>query len=439
MNNYIKMNNNKYLSLGNIVNLIKEIAASAVSQIEIFCALFNVNDINNTTVNNYCIGYRAIGILYKNIYINLNDKMDSDYLCFTDIILSLIRILDNKVYTKDNECINLINNNINLKKLCAKLYLLAKKDEKVSKETLISINKLYNDNNLYECIIKCLSYAIIDNRQPLYIENRKVIINSKELEDYLQIKLYEGLSYITSLQELSKKNNMYACAELGSLEFDGLVSGFIDYNKCYEYYLKAADKNHPKSAWMVANLIITKRVSNDFSVAWNYLNKAIKLGSVAALNTMGNCYLNGDTINHEKDLNKAIKYYTRASEYGYVYAFNNLGKIYEKENYKKSLKYYQISADMKESWALNKVGEYYRLNDNLDKAYVYYLESSISPINEREYYSYYNLAKYYYLIGNKALNIKKSISKAKEYLQEASKHNIKEASFLLKEIIDINR
>ena len=30
---------------------------------------------------------------------------------------------------------------------------------------------------------------------------------------------------------------MYACAELGALEFDGLISGQKNYEKSYEYYM----------------------------------------------------------------------------------------------------------------------------------------------------------------------------------------------------------
>ena len=68
---FIKMNENKdYLSLGNIVTCIKNVAIDkdCAMQSEIFCALFDINEINNTTVNNYCIGYRAIGTEYKKIY-----------------------------------------------------------------------------------------------------------------------------------------------------------------------------------------------------------------------------------------------------------------------------------------------------------------------------------------------------------------------------------
>ena len=88
-----------------------------------------------------------------------------------------------------------------------------------------------------------------------------------------------------------------------------------------------------------------------------------------------------------------------------------------KNDYKEALKYFKLSADLSNSWALNKVGEYYRLKGKLNKAYYYYNKSIECPKIERNYYGYYNLAKYFYMEGNKELNIKRDINKAQEYLE----------------------
>ena len=70
---FVKLNDGKNnLSLGNLVNIIKKyskVKESSIQQ-EVFCAIFDINNINNTTVNNYLIGYRAIGLNYKKIYID---------------------------------------------------------------------------------------------------------------------------------------------------------------------------------------------------------------------------------------------------------------------------------------------------------------------------------------------------------------------------------
>ena len=79
--------------------------------------------------------------------------------------------------------------------------------------------------------------------------------------------------------------------------------------------------------------------------------------------------------------------------------------------------YFKISADLNNSWALNKVGEYYRKNNELKKAFYYYKKAIECPMNERDKNSYYNLAKYYYSVGNTELKIKKDKEKAEKYFE----------------------
>lgn len=398
------MNNGNILSLGNIINSIKKISNNSnAMQTEIFCSIFGVNEINTTTVNNYCIGIRAIGIEYKKIF---EEKYNDNSLIKN--ILSLVNILENKVYLEDN-ALDTINKSDKLKKVIEELKQIATGDEHID-----DINKLLKDNS-YETIKEMLYYAIIINKQPVYSQNINIKINKQELNEYMRLELYWGESYISSLLELAKKNNMYACAKLGSLEFEGAVTGTPNYKKSFQYYLKSANKNHPKSCWMIANLILTNKVDYDFDTMWKYLNKSIELGSAAGYNTMGLCYLRGINKDNKVDKEKAEYYLKIAGELGYVFAFNNLGKIYEEKDEEKAMKYYNISADMNNSWALNKVGEYHRKNNDYIKAYIYYSKAVDCPITEICRYAFYNLAKYYYEPGFKELNIKADKEKAKYY------------------------
>lgn len=411
--NYIKMNDNdNYLSLGNVINTIKKVSNNNnAMQTLLFSTIFNVSNVNATTINNYCIGYRAIGLEYKKIYIDLKRRYELDKQVYIDIILDILSIMDDVIYVKDDNSLELINNNKKLKEVVDNLLVIANNDEHIEKDVISNIKNM----NLYESFIELLNYSILDNNQPVYTQSINIKINRQELNEYLKIKLYYGESYINSLLELSRKDNMYACAELGSLEFDGYISGKPNYKKCYEYYYKAALKDHPKGCWMVANLMLTKRVKLDFDTMWKYLNKSIELGSFAGYNTLGLCYLRGINKENKKDINEARKNFWISAEHGYVFAFNNLGKTYEDEgNIEEAIKYYKISADMNECWALNKVGEYYRKKGDLKKAFIYYSKAIDSPITERIKYPYYNLAKYYYENGCKEANIKKDETKAKE-------------------------
>ena len=402
--NYIKMNDNNYLSLGNIINVIKKISNNNnAMQSEIFCSIFGVNNVNNTTINNYCIGIRAIGIEYKELFKN---KYDNDDLI--DNFISIMNILDNKIY-KDKS-LELINSNEKLNSVINNLLTLASLDNSAS-----NIN--FKKDNNYETLKELLYYAIIINKQPLYKQDINIKINKDELDDYLKVKLYWGESYISSLLDLANKNNMYACAEIASLYYDGIVTGTKEYKEAYKYYLKAANKDHPKACWMISNMILNNRVDFDIDTMEYYLNKSIELGSAAGYNTLGLCYKRGINKNKIVDLDKAKYYFEISSELGYSYAFNNLGKLYEEEgNIDESIKNYMISADMGNSYALNKVGEYYRKQGLLNKAFIYYSKSIEAPLTERYNYAYYNLAEYYYKNGYKELGIKKDKKTYDEYM-----------------------
>ena len=415
MKKYIKMNNNKnYLSLGNIFDTIKSFSHNKENamQSELFCTLFGIESINNTTVNNYCVGSRAISVEYKKIIIELKNNLSTNQLVYLKPMLNLISILDDYIY-KDED-IKLINNNEKLKKICESMLNLAKNDDHIDNEFIDKNEKLIENNNLYMAFINMFIYAILDNTQPIYKQSIDIKINKEELEDYLKIKLYEGFSYTNSLIELSKKN-IYACAELGSMEFYGEITGVRNFEKSYEYYLKAANKNYPKACFMIANLILTKKVNKDFNTLWKYLNKAIELGSSAGLNTMGLCYKYGINKDSKIDLEKAKYYFDLAAQDGYVYAYNNLGLLCDDEN--EAINYFKISADMGESWALNKVGEYYRKKNDLTKAYIYYKKSIEAPIKERNKWGYYNLAKYFY---NKSCS-KENLKLYNEYMNYFNK------------------
>ena len=409
--NYIKMNNNdKYLSFGNVVKVIKKVSGNKnAMQLEIFASIFEVNNINTTTINNYCIGIRAIGLLYKKYF---SDKYNEDKRLFLTNILALISILDDRIYFVNSNSFDDINNNEKLRMVINELLTIAYNDENINPDFISKVKLLDN----FDAIIELLNYAININKQPLFTQDINIKINKKELDEYLKIKLYYGQSYISSLIELANKDNMYACADVGSLWFDGQINGDKDYDKSYFYYLKAANKNHPKACWMVANLMLNKKVNYDFNIMWNYLNKSIELGSAAGYNTLGLCYLRGINKDKTVDKEKAKYYFELSSKCGYVYAFNNLGKMYENDNnMEEAIKYYKISADMNESWALNKVGEYYRKNNDMKTAFVYYSKAIDCPLSERSAYAYKNLADYYYENGFIELNIPSNKKLADKY------------------------
>lgn len=438
---FIKMNDlHDHLSMGNVILVIKNVAKSKISAIqsEVFCSLFDIDDINETTVNNYCTGYRAIGSEYLQKYIVLQNRYNKDKTAFDDIVKNIVNILEGYIYNEN------VNSSKKLKEVCVKLYNIAKNDKNVGSKYTNELYELISKNKLYEAFIKIICYAVLENTQPVYYsdENRAVIelalentnISIKDLEEFLSLQLKEGINYSHSIKQLVNKNNPYACFELATMEYRGEIAGKPRYGKSYDLFLKAAENNHPGANWMIANMIINKKIGyrteDEVKLAWQYLKNAESLGSVAAVNTIGLCYKEG--IGVKRDVKKAIKYFERAAKSEYVYAFNNLGKYYEElKNYKKAFNEYLKSANLGESWAANKIGEMYRLGlgikKDLKKAYEYYTISEEASIREICWYSKYNLAKYFYLNGSAIVNIERDYNKAIELLEEASVNGIKEA------------
>ena len=169
MNNYIKLNDNhNHLSLGNLFNAIKENAKnkSSAIQSEIFCLIFNIDSIADTTVGNYCTGYRAIGNEYKQIYLNYQKKYLNDKAVLIPIINNLISIMDGYIF--DNNNINEINNSSSLRTLVMRMHNFAKNDIYVPNSFKKELLEYINGSNYYEALCKILFFVILEKKQPLY-------------------------------------------------------------------------------------------------------------------------------------------------------------------------------------------------------------------------------------------------------------------------------
>ena len=439
---YIKLNNNdNHLSLGNLFRLIKELAKVKTSalQTELFCTLFEIENINDTTVNNYCIGYRSIGNEYKQKIIYKEKRYQSNHEEFTDILINLLSIIDGKIYKISTNKITFINKNESAIYLSKKLYNIAKNDKEVNKEIISNFSLLLKKNNIYELLVEEILFTILIKKQPQYEEDLKIAvfenilkdtsISSSSLEEYLSLKLREGINYDYSMKKLANSGNSYANYELGCDEYYGYTKGYPRYKESFEYLIKAAQKEHPSACYIIGNMyikgLIGSKSNKELKIGFDFLLKSYNLGNIAASNLIGQMYLYG--IYLEKDEKKAIKYFKKAADNNYAYAFNNLGKIEEnKGNIENSLNYYLKSAELGESWACNKIAEYYRKKDNMEEAFYYYNKALESNHRTLCYYAYYNLAKYFYYKGYSTIAYK-DYNKTIEYLSIAANNNIFEA------------
>ena len=208
------MNNNElYLSLGNFICLVKELSKNktAALQTEIFCVLFQIDYIKDTTVNNYCVGIRGIGGEYKQKYIYLKNRYVENKETMLPIISGIISIIEGVVYQKKE--IQILSQQESVKELAIRLYNIAKNDTNISKEEIKKWGVYLKEKEYYYFIVESLFYAILKNKQPLYeIEKKKKGIEDllsdsymgyKGIEDYLRLKLKETINYDYTLKKLA--------------------------------------------------------------------------------------------------------------------------------------------------------------------------------------------------------------------------------------------
>ena len=458
---YMKMNDSaSHLSLGNFIEMIKKESASKFTAIqsEIFCVLFDLPDISDTTVNNYCTGYRAINSLYKEKYISLKKEYEKDKQIFKSTLFNVLAILDGHVYIDTNytfsEFLIKFNSHPKIKRICISLYYISKNDSSVQAEFSDKLYCYIENNTLYEFIADVLFFTILEKKQPVYAEDeilesiQNAIYNTNisaiDISEFLNIKLVEGAWAIRGMTLLAKKGNPYACIELGGLEFYGHITGEPRYVHSYHYYKTASEKNHPVATWFVGymhyNGYVGTKSEEDYQIAWSHFIKAEKLGCTAAINSIGLAYLEGKVpCIKEKDNEKAMTYFYRAADKNYVYAFNNLGSIYEGiKDYIKAFEFYIKAADLGQSWAANKVGDFYRTGKGVPKnemkAFEYFQISAGASIHEICLWSKFNLGCYFYKDGNINAGIEKNIDMAIKLFEDAAKGNILNAS---EELIDI--
>lgn len=427
---FIKLNNNyNHLCIGNLINIIKEESKnkSGAIQSEVFAAIFNIDYINESTVNNYCIGSRSIGDKYKQIYINLKNKYTKDSLIFIPIINNILTIISGSIYSTND--LSIINNNPSIINIVNKLYNISKSDYTVDNKFNNNINNLINNNLYYNALIELLIYIVLEKKQPVYEEDKikntieniitKTNISSKDLQDFLLLELDEGINFSYQIRNLASKNNAFANYQIGLEYYRGDVTGTPDYIEAYNYFNKACLYNHPSAYWMIANMIYEDKLDLPKSTIIEYLNKSISLGNIASINTLGLCYLNG--IGIKKDINKALELFLEASNKDYAYAYNNLAKYYEDKDYNKSLEYYKKSANLGESYACNKLALHYIEDNNYKEALHYFTKGTNTTLRASYLWNYHNLAKYFYSKGNPITNTKKDIGKAISYYNISSK------------------
>ena len=132
---FIRLNiNDNYLSLGNVFRIIKEEAnnTNMFLQSDLFAIIFNTYNIADSTVNNYCTGFRAINPKYRSYFKEIGNKFEQDKTVLVSTVGKILELIEGKEIKADNITIDQINENFKLKHICNRLYNISKNDSDVS-------------------------------------------------------------------------------------------------------------------------------------------------------------------------------------------------------------------------------------------------------------------------------------------------------------------
>ena len=141
-------------------------------------------------------------------------------------------------------------------------------------------------------MVEELLFIVLHKKQPVYEEELKVevfedvlndtSISSLDLQEYLSLKLREGINYDYTMLKLADSGNAYANFEIGSNEYYGFFAGYPRYNIALEYLEKAASMDHASANYMIGNMFISGNLgsmsNSDLELGYSYIEKSYKLG-----------------------------------------------------------------------------------------------------------------------------------------------------------------
>ena len=110
----------------------------------------------------------------------------------------------------------------------------------------------------------------------------------------------------------------------------------------------------------------------EFSSSKEDLQVAADRGFVPALYNIGRNY---EYLLKDKNLNKAIEYYTEAAEQGYLIAIHALSRIY-KNDHEESIKWLIKAAEYGDKVSQRTLGNCFRQGDDLERAYYWYKKAA---------------------------------------------------------------
>lgn len=407
---------------------------------------------------------KAYELGYSQAYIDIVNHYKSKY-DYDNAIKTLKNHI--KKYKNDEEASLLLadiyfsNGNKNSKYYTLALEIYEKYVDKLSDERINNISKMYLDGLGVDVDLKkAKQYSKSTSTAKAILKKELAIFDTlkvkdkiyeeeiKELKQYLTTddidKLFRLYAIIRDHRKVHKNDNaLFKLANLmlekgkSAKAYNAMAncymsgSGVEKNEELFEKYCKMAmDLNHAESYNLYYIYLYQKKDNS----CLDYLNKAVELGSAAALYNLAQEYMFGGFI--EKDEKKAVELLEKALSKEYYTAAYPLGSAYQfgkgvEENQEKAFEYYKIAADKdNHPRACYRVFEVIKLSSyklgNEEEAYSYLYRSYINDCD----WSFGEVAYAYY----RGIVFKKDLNK---YLEACKKgFDIKDA-YCINEIADL--
>ncbi|MEH6344039.1 MAG: tetratricopeptide repeat protein [Bermanella sp.] len=255
---------------------------------------------------------------------------------------------------------------------------------------------------------------------------KKDLIQSNQQSNLLRIQMQELRNQLTQAKSFKQKQQVSKqyidkSAALSAIEsynqasdyYYGRNGKYLNQEKAFPLYLKAANQNHVMSQYSLG-LMYQKGngVSKNLQQAFYWFEQSAKQGYVWSQNILGGLYKDGEGTS--KNLEKAVYWLAKAAEQDHTWSQYNLAKMYKygegvKKDYKQAVHWYRKAAEHDNEWAQLSLANSYKSGKGVKKDLkqsLYWHQKSADQGNK---YSQHALAEMYYKGQGTQSNIDKAV------------------------------
>ena len=211
---------------------------------------------------------------------------------------------------------------------------------------------------------------------------KKIVFLLLAMVLFMPVVAFSQEKSAAELRPKAEQGDVESQIELGDCYLNGNGGVNYDCDEAIKWYSKAAEQNSGKATRNVGWCYKNKKkdpteADKWFKKAFDLLLKEAEQGNDESVRQIGLMHNNGE--GRERNLDKAVEWYTKAVEMGSSAAANNLGVLYKNsiKNYDKAEEWYTKAVEMGNSDAVFNLGYLYQNSiKNYDKAVEWYTKAA---------------------------------------------------------------